>query len=127
MSLAFRPNKCLRTRRLPTSSSNSVGTPKAQLPSFTPAAQKILRARVRLDQRFALLRHVEAIRLYAAAHGGKLPASLADIEVPLPDDPFTGKAFPYRVEGKTAIIQGTPPRSMEKIVGFTVEYHVTIR
>ena len=88
--------------------------------------QNVVRARTRLEQRFALLRHVEAIRLYAAANGGKLPASLADIDVPLPDDPFTGKAFRYEVEGKTAILRGTPPRG-EKHAAFNLEYHVTIR
>ena len=35
-------------------------------------------ARARLDQRIALLRHVEALRLYAAGHKGALPASLSD-------------------------------------------------
>ncbi len=94
---------------------------------LVPTTRKVARTRVRLDQRFALLRHVEAIRLYAAANGGKLPASLADIDVPLPNDPFTGKAFHYAVEGKKAILHGTAPRGMEKVAGFNLEYHITIR
>ena len=107
-----------------------VQTPRSPANSsrlLAPTRQKVARARTRLDQRFALLRHVEAIRLYAAAHGGKLPASLADIDVPLPDDPFTGKPFHYAVEGKKATLRGTPPRGMEKVAGFNVEYRVTIR
>jgi hypothetical protein len=106
---------------------SKLGKPGEFYEQLVPSTTKIARARTRLDQRFALLRHVEAVRLYAAAHGGKLPASLADIDVPLPDDPFSGKPFPYAVEGKTAVIRGTPPRGMEKVAGFNVEYRVTIR
>ena len=59
-----------------------------------------------LEQQIALLRHVEALRLYAAGHGGKLPAKLSDISVPLPVDPVTGKPFVYAVEGTTAHLRG---------------------
>ena len=106
---------------------SKLGKPGEFYEQLVPNTTKIARARARLDQRLALLRHVEAIRLYAAAHGGKLPASLADIDVPLPADPFTGKPFRYSVEGKTATLHGTPPRGAEKIAGFNVEYRVTIR
>jgi hypothetical protein len=45
--------------------------------------------------------------MYAAAHDGKLPVSLADInEVPLPSDPVTGKSFEYQVQGDKAILVG---------------------
>ncbi|HUT95693.1 MAG TPA: hypothetical protein VMY37_39930 [Thermoguttaceae bacterium] len=65
-------------------------------------------ASARLDRRVAALRSVEAIRFYAAVHGGKLPASLDDVtEVPLPVNPFTGKPFEYRLEGKTAVLEAT--------------------
>jgi hypothetical protein len=63
-------------------------------------------AQTRLDQRIALLRCVEALRMYAAEHEGKLPAKLDDIHLPLPADPATGKAFTYKVDGKTAHLQG---------------------
>jgi hypothetical protein len=85
------------------------------------------RAQGRVEQRFALLRIVEAIRLHAASHDGKPPAKLADIEVPIPVDPFTGKPFQYRVDGQTAVIQGTPPRGEEKKPSFNVRYEVTLR
>jgi hypothetical protein len=82
----------------------------------------------RLDQRIALLRHVEALRLHAAAHHGKLPAALADITVPLPDDPFTGKPFRYDVDvkGVTAHLRGSPPPGEEKEAWFNVHYEVTV-
>ncbi len=62
-----------------------------------------------LDRRVAALRVVEAIRMHAAANGGKLPATLADVAiVPVPIDPVTGKPFEYRVEGDTAILTAPP-------------------
>jgi hypothetical protein len=71
-----------------------------------PKTIELYRARAQLERQIALLRHVEALRLYAAGHDGKLPARLCDISVPLPDDPFTGKPFDYTVEGTTAHIRG---------------------
>jgi hypothetical protein len=92
-----------------------------------PALDKIHRAQTRLEQRLALVRHVEALRLYAADHGGKLPEKLSDIPVPLPDDPFTGKPFHYKAEGTTAHLRGSPPRGEEKNAVFNVRYEVTIQ
>jgi hypothetical protein len=86
-----------------------------------PDVLKLRRTQGRLEQRIALLRHVEALRLYAAAHDGKPPEKLTDCPVPLPDDPFTGKPFGYHVEGQTAHLSAGPPR------GDNVRYEVTIR
>ena len=93
---------------------------------FLPAIMKVRRAQGRLEQRIALLRHVEALRLYAAAHDGKLPEKLSDCSVPLPNDPFTNKPFHYKVEGDTAHLRGTPPRGEEKNPGYNVRYEITI-
>jgi hypothetical protein len=89
-------------------------------------AAEILRNRARLEQRFAMLRYVEAFRLYAAEKG-RLPDSLADVGVPLPVDPVTGQPFPYRVVGRKGILRGTPPRGREKNAAFNVQFEVTIR
>ncbi len=52
---------------------------------------------------------MEAVRLYAAAHDGKLPASLDDVkDVPIPDDPVTGQPFGYRRVGDRAFLSSTP-------------------
>jgi hypothetical protein len=75
---------------------------------------KVLNAQGRLEQKMALLRHVEALRLYAAEHDGKLPEKLSDCPVPLPPDPFSGKPFQYQLEGTTAHLHGLPPRGLEK-------------
>jgi hypothetical protein len=92
-----------------------------------PSLQKIYRAQGRLEQRMALLRHVEALRLYAAEHGGKWPEKLTDVPVPLPPDPFTGKPFRYQVHGDTAQLRGIPPPGEEKNPAYNIRYEITIR
>ncbi len=83
--------------------------------------------RGKLDQRIALLRHVEALRMYAAEHDGAFPAKLSDVSVPLPEDPFTGKPFRYELTGGTAHIRGTPPGENQKDPLFNIHYEVTIQ
>ena len=62
-------------------------------------------AELRLDRQVAALRVVESLRLYAASHDGALPESLSQIsEVPVPDDPATGKPFEYVLTGKSALV-----------------------
>jgi hypothetical protein len=80
---------------------------------------KVKAAQARLDQRIALLRCVEALRLYAADHACKLPAKLEDIDLPLPVDPVTGKPFSYKLEGDTAHLHGA------RLI-YQVRYEVTI-
>ncbi len=94
---------------------------------FIPEVFNMLRVKGRLEQRLALLRHVEAVRLYAAEHNGALPPKLSDITVPLPDDPVTGKPFRYEVNGTTAHLRGTPPPGMEKDPASNVHYEVTLQ
>jgi len=83
-------------------------------------------AQAQVDQRIALLRHVEALRLYAAEHDGTLPAKLTDVPVPLPVDPFTGKPFRYELVGNAAHLRGTPPPGQQKVLQFNIHYEVTI-
>ncbi len=92
-----------------------------------PAYHKVRMAQARLEQRVALLRHVEAVRIYAAENGGKVPAALSDVKVPLPEDPITGKPFHYKVEGKTAVIRGSPPKGQEQSPAYNIRYEVTIK
>jgi hypothetical protein len=87
----------------------------------------VRKAQARLEQRIALLRHVEALRLYAAEHDGELPKQLGDVKVPLPVDPFTGKRFIYRLEGPTAVIRGSPPKGEEATPAYNLRYEVTIK
>jgi hypothetical protein len=94
---------------------------------FLPSLFKIRLAQGRLEQRIALLRHVEALRMHAAEHGGAWPAKLADVGVPLPLDPFTGKPFRYEVSGETAHLRGNPPPGEEKTPVYNLHYELTLR
>jgi hypothetical protein len=76
-----------------------------------PDVAGLRRTQGRLEQKVALLRCVEALRLFAAAHGGKLPAKLADAGVPLPLDPFTGKPLRYELKGDAATLTAGAPKS----------------
>jgi hypothetical protein len=80
-----------------------------ELTELIAAVPAALAASDRADRQLALLRTVEAIRLYASAHSGQLPESLDKIDaVPIPVDPTTGTAFAYRLEGDRAFLE-TPP------------------
>ncbi len=71
-----------------------------------PAIAAAHRADAQSRRTIAALRVIEAIRLYGAAHDGKLPNRLSDIEaVPVPIDPTTGNGFIYRLTGKTAALE----------------------
>ena len=71
-----------------------------------PALQAAHRADARGRRTIAVLRVVEAVRLYGAAHEGNLPEKLSDItQVPVPNDPMTGNPFIYRRTGTTAILE----------------------
>jgi hypothetical protein len=83
-----------------------------------------LGASARLDRRVALLRVVEAIRMYAATNSGALPESLDSItEVPVPLDPITGKPFGYQVEGGRALVSGS---SGEMAPVYRLSYGITV-
>jgi hypothetical protein len=102
-------------------------TPPSLFDFLLPGMDKVRRAQGRLEQRIALLRHVEALRIYAAEHDGRLPQKLADITVPLPVDPFTGQPFRYAMDGATAHLRGSPPPGAEKMPVYNLHYEVTIQ
>ncbi len=78
-------------------------------PRMVPAVLKVKKAQTRTDQRVAYLRTIEAVRLYAHENGGRLPAALSDIKLPLPSDPVTGKPFRYTVKEGVATLAGENP------------------
>lgn len=95
---------------------------------LVPAVAKVHAAQIRIERKLAALRCVEAVRLYAAGHDGKPPAKLEDIkEVPVPLDPFTGKAFAYKTEGDKATIEGPAPDGEKPFVNNYIRYEVTIK
>ncbi len=95
--------------------------------AFTPALLKVKNAQDRLEQRLAILRNVEALRLYAAEHKGRLPEHLTDVTVPLSVDPFTGKPFRYWLDGATAHLRGSPPHGFENVDVYNIHYEITIQ
>jgi hypothetical protein len=77
-----------------------------------PGILKTYEAWGRMDLQLAGLRCAEAIRLYAATHGGKAPSRLVEIsELPLPLDPLTGKSMEgwYKREADGAGVLEVPP------------------
>jgi hypothetical protein len=80
------------------------GGPIAQF--FIPTNRKVVAALARIQQRVAYLRVLEAIRLYAHEHGGRLPEKLADCTVPIPMDPTTLKPFVYVLRDGVATLSG---------------------
>ena len=94
---------------------------------LVPALRSVRLAQTRVDQRIALLRHIEALRLHAAEHNGALPAKLSDVSVPLPVDPVTGKPFRYEVTGNAAHLRGSAPAGQEKVPPFNIHYVVTLQ
>jgi len=93
---------------------------------FMPALSRIAFLQTRLDRHIALLRTIEAIRMFAADHSGRLPGSLAEItSVPIPADPVTGKDFLYdRIDAQNARLEApvSPAESRKRPV-----YELTVK
>jgi hypothetical protein len=92
-----------------------------------PDIVKLRRTQGQLEQQIALLRHVEALRLYAAEQEGRLPAQLSDLGVPAPADPVTGKPFTYALEGATAHIRASAPSTKDGRTENNIHNCVTIQ
>jgi hypothetical protein len=73
---------------------------------FVPAITTVKRAQARTEQRIGYMKILEGIRLHALNNGGFLPATLAEIKLPLPLDPATGKPYEYSVEKGVATLHG---------------------
>jgi hypothetical protein len=97
------------------------------LVDLLPHIVKLRRTQGQLEQQIAFLRHVEALRMYAARHNGKLPAKLSDVSVPLPIDPVSGKPFVYAIDGAIAHIRGSSVQAEEKDSISNVHYEVTLQ
>ncbi len=84
--------------------------------SLTPALNPVRLAGIRLDRELDAVQCIEAIRLYAHAHEGKLPASLEAItDAPVPLDLATGKPFLYQVNGDSATLSAPPPPGLKRV------------
>jgi hypothetical protein len=75
-----------------------------------PPLNRVPLGAIVLERELVALQCIEAIRLYANAHEGKLPNSLGAItDAPVPLDPVTGKPFLYQVNGNSATLSGPAP------------------
>jgi hypothetical protein len=93
--------------------------------SLFPDMKRVMASQTALERSLAALRVIEALRMHAAVHDGKLPDKLDEVtEVPVPDDPGTGRPFEYNREGATAtlvsVVPGDPLNNNRR-------YRVTIR
>ena len=67
------------------------------------------------DCDLAALQCVEAIRSFAASHGGRLPGALTDItEGSVPQDPMSGEPFRYSRTGSTAVLESILPGGVDE-------------
>ncbi|MBI1917026.1 MAG: hypothetical protein HYS12_20140 [Planctomycetes bacterium] len=95
---------------------------------YLPGLEKVLDSQAFLQRKVDALRCVEALRLYAVAHDGKLPARLDEItDVPVPADPVTGKPFGYRAAGDTATLSAPPPPGQTPNPANTLVYEITLK
>jgi hypothetical protein len=100
---------------------------EAVFADLLPQIIKLRRAQGQLEQHVALLRHVEALRLYAADHDGKMPGKPSDFTVPLPVDPVTGQPFVYSVEGGSAHVRSHSLPGEDRDAKCNVHYVVTVQ
>ncbi len=93
--------------------------------ALLPTVSRAYFLTTKVDRRIAALRCVEAVRMYAATHEGRLPKALSEImEAPIPMDPVTGGPFRYLASGGTFAIEGLAPEGEAKREG--IRYEVTV-
>ncbi len=94
--------------------------------ALLPAIDKVQAAETRLERKLAAFRVIEALRLHASAHDGRLPDKLSDITlVPVPDDPGIGKPFGYQRDGDIATVTSRIPGEKPEETG--LRYRVVMK
>ena len=85
------------------------------------AIEHIGRAQARAQRNLELLKTLESIRLNLGREGRVLPAELADLTLPVENDPITGKSFEYeRTSPLTGRLQAP------SVPGFRFDYQITV-
>ncbi len=76
----------------------------------------------RVEQHFAAVRCIEALRLYAASHEGNFADELAEVkEVEVPTDSVTGEPFVYKRRESRAVLEGAAPEGAGRVEGLRYE------
>jgi hypothetical protein len=84
---------------------------------LTPPLNRVRLSGILLERELDAVQCIEAIRLYAKAHEGKLPNSLEAItDAPAPLDPVTGKPLLYQVNGDSATLSAPAPPGLRRTV-----------
>ena len=107
--LTFQSSSEARQARL-FSTAESYGTKLAHMIANMIGCEAYREVFVSAEQELDALRVIEALRLYAASHGGRLPKKLDKIEdVPVPLDPRTREPFQYKLkktpEGEMGVLK----------------------
>ncbi len=108
--------KAIESEKKPRAADPKAGSAAGALDDQMKQAYDRIRTLARkLDSHLAVLQCVEAIRAYAASHGGQLPARLDDItETPVANDPLTAAPFRYTRTDSTAVLESVAPSDSEK-------------
>jgi len=95
--------------------------------AFIPNLSRARATFARLDQHIAVLRVIEAVRDYAARHGGRLPSTLDQVvDLPVPTDPVTDQPFVYHLDGKDDGTSATLEPASTKQAFSLSRYQLTI-
>ncbi|HEV7226140.1 MAG TPA: hypothetical protein VGN42_25760 [Pirellulales bacterium] len=82
---------------------------------FLTPGNAFIAASARSERAIAMLRVIEALRLHAGSHEGRLPKQLSEItDAPIPQDAITGGPFIYRAEGDAATLEAPLPPGMDQ-------------
>lgn len=91
-----------------------------------PAVSRVMEASPKMERRIAALRIIEAIRMQAAFDKA-WPDSLQKVTiVPVPADPFTGKAFAFKKEGKKITITAVVPEGEKPLANNNFTYELEL-
>lgn len=105
--------------------SRSMNPLRVLLVQIAPAIVKAMHAHVRMERLLAMAKAVEALRLHAAK-AGRFPATLAEVEVVVPNDPQSGKPIEYRLEGDKAVLVLPPPPGEKPNLHTSYRYELTL-
>ncbi len=91
-----------------------------------PSVSRVMEAGPKMERRIAALRIIEAIRMQAA-FDKSWPDSLEKVTiVPVPTDPFTGKAFAFKKEGKKITITAVVPEGEKPLANNNFTYELEL-
>ncbi|MFI5377851.1 MAG: hypothetical protein ACHRHE_00975 [Tepidisphaerales bacterium] len=87
-----------------------------------PAVSRAVGRIASLDRDLAAMYTIECIRGYAGQHGGKLPATLAELKDPPPPvDPFTGKLLDWEVDDVVGVLSApVMPDDTKRVLRFEI-------